>query len=73
MIITQMNLDFNKIGDEGAAALAKALEKNTSITQMYLGFNSRLWQFQQKVHSRGLQLDSARRNLTHAKVLFYIR
>ena len=30
-------LAVNQIGDEGAKQLAKALEKNSSLTELYLG------------------------------------
>ena len=31
-----MNLRLNKIGDDGAAALAECLKHNTSLTMLYL-------------------------------------
>jgi hypothetical protein len=37
--LTTIRLSSNEIGDEGAAALADALQVNTSVTSIHLGFN----------------------------------
>ena len=38
--LTQLELYDNSIGDDGARALATALERNTTLTQLNLGRNS---------------------------------
>ena len=37
--LSELNLGYNQIGDEGAQALATALEQNTSLTELYLDDN----------------------------------
>jgi Ran GTPase-activating protein (RanGAP) involved in mRNA processing and transport len=37
--LTALTLEYNEIGDEGAKALAAALEQNTTIIQLDLGVN----------------------------------
>ena len=38
--LTSLDLEDNDIGDDGANALAQALETNTSLTSLNLGFNN---------------------------------
>lgn len=34
-----LNLSSNEIGDKGATAIGKALQRNTKLQQLYLGVN----------------------------------
>jgi Ran GTPase-activating protein (RanGAP) involved in mRNA processing and transport len=38
--LTELNLYYNSIGDDGAKAIAEALKDNTVLTTLYLGYNS---------------------------------
>ena len=38
--LSELNLDYNNIGDEGATAIAKALETNTTLSELNLGGNN---------------------------------